>query len=74
MSSVSIEEQKPKTSLTDFMNETRHEISKVSWPTRKETLMTTVAIVVMALVVGVFFLVVDTALGYVISHILGMKS
>jgi len=74
---VSIDGQKnevAKTSLTDFVSETRNEIAKVSWPTRKETVMTTVAIVVMALVAGVFFLGVDTALGYVISRVLGMNS
>jgi preprotein translocase subunit SecE len=71
---MSIEVQKPKTSFADFVRETRHEIAKVSWPTRKETLQTTIAIVVMALVAGVFFLAVDTGLGYVISHVLGMNS
>jgi preprotein translocase subunit SecE len=74
---VSIDGQKnvvAKTTLADFVRETRHEISKVSWPSRKETLMTTVAIVVMALAAGVFFLGVDSALGYVISRVLGMNS
>lgn len=74
---MSIESQKTevaKFSMSDFVRETRHEISKVSWPTRKETLTTTVAIVVMALVAGVFFLCVDWALGQVISRVLGMKS
>lgn len=71
---MSMEAQKTKTSLADFVRETRSEISKVSWPTREETMKMTAAIVVMALVVGVFFLIVDTVLGYVISHILGMNS
>ena len=74
---MSIDGQKnevAKTSLGNFVSETRNEIAKVSWPTRKETVMTTVAIVVMALTAGVFFLGVDTALGYVISRVLGMNS
>lgn len=71
---MSIEEQKTKTSFSDFVRETRNEIAKVSWPTRRETVQTTVAIVAMALMAGVFFLAVDSALGYVISRVLGMKS
>jgi preprotein translocase subunit SecE len=71
---VSIETSKPRTSLSAFFRETRNEIAKVSWPTRKETVMTTVAIIVMALTAGVFFLAVDTGLGFVISRVLGMKS
>ena len=71
---MSIEGQKTKTSFADFIRETRNEIAKVSWPTRKETLQTTAAIVVMALIAGMFFLAVDTGLGYVISRILGMNS
>ncbi|MFY9287688.1 MAG: preprotein translocase subunit SecE [Alphaproteobacteria bacterium] len=58
----------------EFVQETNREIKKVTWPTRKETVMTTVMIVVMALITGVFFLAIDSALGFAISRILGMKS
>jgi preprotein translocase subunit SecE len=71
---VTMEETKPKTSLTDFVRETQQEIKKVTWPTRKETITTTIMIVVMALITGMFFLAVDTLLGYLISHLLGMQS
>jgi preprotein translocase subunit SecE len=64
----------PKVSLADFVRETRVEIAKVTWPTRKETLTTTVMIVLMALVTGIFFLAIDSGLGFVISRILGMHS
>jgi len=74
---VSMDEQKtvpPKTSLVDFARETRQEIAKVTWPTRKETLVTTAMIVVLALAAGVFFLGVDSVLGFIISRILGMNN
>ncbi len=64
---------KSRTSIADFIQETRQETAKVTWPSRKETLTTTVMIVVMALVTGVFFLGVDSAIGFIISHILGMN-
>jgi preprotein translocase subunit SecE len=63
---------KPKAGLIDFFRETRREIAKVTWPTRHEITVTTALIVVSALVVGVFFLIVDSALGYIVSKILGM--
>ena len=66
--------EKTKTTLKDFVRETRREIAKVTWPTRKEIVLTTSLIVVLALVAGVFFLAVDTALGHVVSRILGMNS
>jgi preprotein translocase subunit SecE len=71
---MSVEETKSKTGLADFIRETRQEINKVTWPTRRETLMTTVMIVVMALIAGVFFLAIDSGLGFVIGHFLGMQS
>jgi len=60
--------------LVEFFRETRREIAKVTWPTRKETVMTTVLIVAMALLAGIFFFFVDYALGFVISRIIGMRS
>jgi preprotein translocase subunit SecE len=57
-----------------FIAETRREIGKVTWPTRKEIMTTTILIVVFALVAGVFFLIVDSILGRVVSYILGMNS
>ena len=67
-------EQKPKTSIADFVRETRAEIAKITWPTQKDIVMTTVMIVVMALITGVCFLGIDTALGFAVSRILGMNS
>jgi preprotein translocase subunit SecE len=60
--------------IIDFIRESRQEMAKVTWPTRKETIITTVFVVVMALIAGIFFLVVDAGLGYAISKILGMRS
>lgn len=63
-----------KINLMEFFRETRREVAKVTWPTRREISMTTVMIVVMALGGGLFFFFVDTALGFVIGKILGMHS
>ncbi len=60
--------------IVEFFRETRREVAKVTWPTRKETVLTTVMIVAMAVVAGLFFFLVDGMLGFVISRILGMTS
>ena len=65
---------KPKGGMADFVRDTRREIGKITWPTRKEVMLTTSLIVVLALVTGVFFLMVDTGLGYIVSRLLGMNS
>lgn len=64
---------KPKSSITDFVRDTRREIGKVTWPTRPEIGVTTAMIIVFALISGVFFLLVDTGLGFLVSHLLGMS-
>jgi len=67
-------EEKNKRGLAEFVRETKREIAKVTWPTRKEISVTTALIVVFAIITGVFFLVVDSALGFVVSKVLGMHS
>ena len=66
--------EKPKEGIADFARETQREIAKVTWPTRQEIIQTTILIVVFAIVTGVFFLVVDSGLGFLVSRLLGMQS
>jgi len=47
------------TNPIQFINQTRAEISKVVWPTRREVLLTTVMVFIMAALTAVFFFVVD---------------
>jgi len=42
-----------------FINETRAEIAKVVWPTRREVVMTTIMVFIMAALTAVFFSLVD---------------
>ena len=53
-----------------FVREVRQEVSKVTWPSRKETGITTAMVFVMVLIMSVFFLLVDMALGGVVKFIL----
>jgi preprotein translocase subunit SecE len=46
-----------------FVREVRSEVSKVTWPSRKETLVTTGLVFAMVALAAIFFLVVDQVIG-----------
>ena len=48
-----------KTSPVKFVEEVRQEVSRVTWPTRKETVVTTAMVFVMVFIAAGFFFVVD---------------
>ncbi len=48
-----------KTSPGQFVREVKQEVSKVTWPTRKETTVTTMMVFVMVFLAAIFFFVVD---------------
>ena len=54
------------------MREVRREVSKVTWPTRKETAVTTGMVFVMVVLASLFFLVVDQVLSLGVRTILGL--
>ena len=55
-----------------FINETRAEISKVVWPTRREVVMTTIMVFIMAALTAVFFSLVDLIIRSGLSGVLGL--
>lgn len=59
------------TSPFKFVNEVRNEISKVVWPTRREVMLTTVMVFVMAALTAVFFALVDLIIQFGLRGILG---
>ena len=63
-----------KTNPFDFLQQVRAEGSKVTWPSRKETVITTVMVFVMVVLASVFFLIVDQVLRWGVSLILGLGS
>ena len=59
-----------KISPLTFLREVRSETARVSWPTRKETLITTAMVFMMALVASLFFFTMDQILGFGVSWLL----
>ena len=47
-----------------FLRDVRAEAAKVTWPSRRETGVTTVLVLIMALITAVFFLAVDQVIGF----------
>ncbi|MFZ5930465.1 MAG: preprotein translocase subunit SecE [Pseudomonadota bacterium] len=60
-----------KTSPFEFVQQVRRETSKVTWPTRKETGVTTMMVFIMVAFASVFFAVVDIVLQFGIGFLLG---
>ena len=56
----------------EFLAQVRDEARKVTWPSRKETTITTVMVFVMVVVASLFFTVVDQALRFIVGLILGL--
>jgi preprotein translocase subunit SecE len=55
----------------EFVRQVRQEVAKVTWPTRKETWLTTAMVFVMVVLASIFFLAVDATLSTLITWILG---
>jgi preprotein translocase subunit SecE len=53
-----------------FLQEVRAEAKKVTWPTRRETMITTGLVVVMVLFASLFFVLVDSALRFLVGLML----
>ncbi|ADH88739.1 preprotein translocase, SecE subunit [Ancylobacter novellus DSM 506] len=59
-----------KTNPVEFFQQVRAEARKVTWPTRRETLITTAMVFVMVVLASLFFLVADQILSFVIAQVL----
>jgi preprotein translocase subunit SecE len=59
-----------KTNPVEFFQQVRAEARKVTWPTRRETLITTAMVFVMVVLASLFFLVADQILSFVVAQIL----
>jgi preprotein translocase subunit SecE len=61
-----------RTNPFEFMQQVRTEVAKVTWPTRRETVITTVMVLLMSVAAALFFLAADWMLSTVVTFILGI--
>jgi preprotein translocase subunit SecE len=55
-----------------FLQEVRSETAKVTWPTRRETVITTIMVFIMVALSSIFFFVADQIINVVVRFILGV--
>ena len=55
-----------------FLQEVRQETAKVTWPTRNETWVTTIVVLIMVTLAAIFFLLADQLMGWIVSSILSL--
>jgi preprotein translocase subunit SecE len=61
----------PKTSPIKFLQEVRAEGQKVTWPTRRETAVTTMMVFIMTGLAAIFFLISDQIMRFIVTTIIG---
>lgn len=61
-----------KTNPGEFFRQVRSETSKVVWPTREETIRTSIFVFIMMLILSIFFLGVDSLFGMVVRWLLSL--
>ena len=60
-----------KLNIAEFAQQVRQEASRVTWPSRKETMVTTAMVFLMVFVAAAFFFVVDQVMSYAVRLVFG---
>ena len=55
-----------------FLQQVRAETAKVTWPSRRETMISTIMVVVFAFLAAIFFFTADQVMGFAVEYILGI--
>lgn len=61
-----------QTNPLQFIQQVRSEVAKVVWPSRREVLLTTVMVFIMATLTAIFFFLVDLAIRTGLQGLLGL--
>ncbi|EYR82304.1 MULTISPECIES: preprotein translocase subunit SecE [unclassified Shinella] len=63
-----------KTNPIAFLQQVRSETAKVTWPSRRETMISTVMVFVMVFLAAVFFFAADQLMGWLIGLVLSASA
>ena len=61
-----------KTNPAQFIRQVRQEVSKVTWPSRKETGITTVMVFIMVALASMFLMGIDWIFAQLVQIVLGV--
>ncbi|MDL2403792.1 preprotein translocase subunit SecE [Rhizobium mayense] len=59
-----------KTNPLAFLQQVRSETAKITWPSRRETMISTVMVLVMVIFASLFFFAADQLIGWVLGYVL----
>lgn len=62
-----------RTNPFTFMQQVRSEVSKVVWPTRNETLISTAMVLAMVALASLIFLAADQVIGWIVQTLLALR-
>jgi preprotein translocase subunit SecE len=60
-----------KTNPAQFVRQVRQEINRITWATKRETMIASLTVFVMALIASLFFFLVDLLLSNIVQLLLG---
>lgn len=61
-----------KTGPIEFFHQVKAETAKVVWPTRRETIMTGVMVMIMTTILGIFFVAIDAGFDAIVKFLLSL--
>jgi preprotein translocase subunit SecE len=64
--------QMARLNIGEFVQQVRQETSRVTWPSRRETVVTTSMVFLMVFIAAAFFFVVDQVMSYAVRWIFGL--
>ncbi|MGO4441337.1 preprotein translocase subunit SecE [Rhizobium sp. RAF56] len=53
-----------------FLQQVRSETAKITWPSRRETMISTVMVLIMVVFAALFFFAADQLIGWILSYVL----
>ena len=66
--------EKSKTSPAQFLQQVKAEVKKITWPSRKETTVSTIAVFIMVTLAATFLFFADQVIAFLVNLILGFGS
>jgi preprotein translocase subunit SecE len=61
-----------KTTPGEFMRQVRAETARVAWPTGRDTVMTTIMVLIMTILLGLFFFGLDSFFSWIVKSLLAL--
>ncbi|MDA8231458.1 MAG: preprotein translocase subunit SecE [Magnetospirillum sp.] len=61
-----------KTSPGQFIKQVRQEVAKVTWPSRRETAISTAMVFAMVVIAAIFFMLVDQVFAWMVKLLFGL--